>query len=239
MEPAEGRILSLRVGLPRELGREGADDPMDRPWRTGFFKEPTAGALWLGLTNLAGDGQADLKHHGGPEKAVCVYPAAHYPFWRGELGIPELAFGAFGENVTIDALTETSVCIGDSFAMGSAIVQVSQPRQPCWKLSRRWRIKDLALRFQESGLTGWYFRVLQEGEVSPDATLRLLDRPHAAWTVARANEIMHRARHDRAAARALAECPLLSVNWRQTLGKRAATGENPDPRRRLLGPNES
>lgn len=234
---APPHLLTLQVGLPKEFGTAGSPDPMDRPWSTGSFKEPVTGPRWLGTINLAGDGQADRQHHGGPEKAVCVYPSVHYPIWRVELDRPEFPFGAFGENWTIAGVSETDVCIGDTFAVGGARVQVSQPRQPCWKLSRRWRIKDLAARVQATGRTGWYCRVLTEGLVAAGAPLALLSRPYPEWTVARANAVMHEGRRDRAAAAALAACPLLAANWRETLDRRARTGENPDPQRRLIGSN--
>lgn len=230
-----GTILSLRVGLPEQLGLEGAADPLDRSWSTGSFKQPVAGPIWLGRTNLVGDGQADRKHHGGPDKAVCAYPAAHYPLWQAELGLPDFPFGAFGENVTLDELTEQDVCIGDAFAIGEARVQISQPRQPCWKLSRRWRVKDLALRVQLTGRTGWYLRVLAEGYVAPHQPIRLLDRPFPGWTVAHANAVMHDRQGDREAAADLAACPLLSANWRATLTARANGLAPVDPRRRLAG----
>jgi MOSC domain-containing protein YiiM len=147
----------------------------------------------------------------------------------------DLPYGAFGENFTVRGVTEADVCIGDVFAVGGVLVQVSQPRQPCWKLARRWRVKDLAARVQATGRTGWYFRVLEEGEVTPGLRLVLRERPWPQWTVARANEIMHERRDDRAAA--LAACPSLSANWRETLHTRAMRGVNPDPARRLVGPN--
>jgi MOSC domain-containing protein YiiM len=229
------RLLTLQVGLPKHLGVEGAPDPMDRPWTTGSFKAPVAGPVWLGRTNLAGDGQGDLKHHGGPDKAVCAYPAVHYPAWRAELAIPDFSVGAFGENFTLEGVAEGDVCVGDTYAVGEAQVQVSQPRQPCWKLSRRWRVKDLALRVQATGRTGWYFRVVAEGHVAPGSALILLNRPFPEWTIERANRVMHERRHDREAATALAACPLLSATWRETLGNRAAGDPGPDPRRRLEG----
>ena len=231
------QILSIQVGFPKQLGVEGAPNPMDRPWCTGFFKEPVVEPIWLGKTNLAGDGQADLKHHGGPEKAVLAYAAQHYPFWREELNLPNLNYGAFGENFTVAEQTEASVCIGDIYEIGEACLQVSQPRQPCWKLSRRWRIKNLALQVQKTGKTGWYFRVLKEGYVQPDSLLVLRDRAFPQWTIARANEIMHHQRNDREAAAELAACPLLAPNWQETLSKRATKGINPDSRPRLFGAN--
>jgi len=229
---ATPRLLEIRVGLPRLVG---AEDGPDRPWTTGSFKEPVTAPVWLGPTNLAGDGQADLKNHGGPDKAVCAYPAAHYPLWRAELGLPAFLFGAFGENVVVEGMTEADVCLGDTFRIGRAILQVSQPRQPCWKLSRRWGIKDLALRVQSSGRTGWYFRVLAEGEIAPGQPLLLADRPFPEWTVARANAVMHDRQADRDAVAALAACPLLSTRWRETLATRATSGHEPDSRSRLDG----
>lgn len=230
-------LLSIQVGLPRQLGVEGAPDPMDRPWSTGFFKDPVQDQVWLGQTNLVGDGQADLKNHGGPDKAVLAYSADHYPAWRRELDRPDLPYGAFGENFTIAGLSEDEVCIGDRYAIGEARVQVSQPRQPCWKLARRWRIKDLTAQVERTGRTGWYFRVLTEGYVEPGLAVILLDRPFPQWTVTRASEIMRRSRDDPAAAVELAACPLLSAGWQQTLTARAFMGTGPDPQARLRGPD--
>jgi MOSC domain-containing protein YiiM len=231
------QILSIQVGLPKSLGVTGAPDPMDRPWSTGFFKKPIQGEVWLGSTNLAGDGQADLKYHGGVEKAVLAYAAEHYPSWQARLKLPDLSYGAFGENFTVADQTESSVCIGDIYDIGEAQVQVSQPRQPCWKLSRRWRIRDLAFQVQTTGQTGWYFRVLKEGMVEAGMKLVLRDRPFPQWTIARANQIMHHELNNREASAALANCPLLAVNWQRTLSNRAARNVNPDPVPRLWGEN--
>jgi MOSC domain-containing protein YiiM len=217
-------LVSIQVGLPRSYGQDGADDPMDQPWQTGFYKQPVDGPRWLGRTNLAGDGQADLVNHGGPDKAVLSYAASHYPGWRDELGRPDLPHGAFGENFTIEGLNEETVCIGDRYALGQAIVEVSQPRAPCWKLARRWRIKELTALVERSGRTGWYIRVLEEGEVRPGLTLTLLERPYPQWTVARATQVMRGRRHDRAAAGELAGCELLAASWRDRLAEAAAGG---------------
>lgn len=217
-------VLSVNVGQPRRMGVEGAPDPLDRPWTSGIFKEPVAGPVWLARTNLAGDGQGDRKNHGGSDKAVNAYSADHYPNWRAELARPDFPFGAFGENFTIAGLTEESVCIGDSYALGEARVQVSQPRQPCWKLSRRWRMQDLSARVEATGHTGWYFRVLAEGTVEQDLPLTLIDRPFPQWTIARANRIMLGRKADPAAAADLAACPALARSWQMTLSKSAVAG---------------
>jgi len=220
------QLLSIQVGRPRHFGVEGAVDPMDRPWFSSFYKEPVEGPVWLGQTNLAGDGQADLENHGGADKAVLAYAGAHYPAWRMELNRPDLPYGAFAENFTIAGLTEESVCIGDIYTIGDARVQVSQPRQPCWKIARRWRIKDLTARVRETGRTGWYVRVLAEGYVEAGQPVILLERPFPRWTIAQATEIMHRRHDDPDAAAELAASPLLSPVWRETLF--TASGGDPE-----------
>ncbi len=216
------RLLSIQVGRPRTIGIEGAKDPMDRAWTTGFFKEPVVGTIRLGRLNLDGDGQADLKNHGGPDKAACLYSADHYPDWRIDLERSDLPYGAFGENLTINDLTEPDVCLGDIYALGDARVQVSQPRQPCWKLARRWRITDLPARVVRNGRTGWYVRVLDEGTLEAGQEFRLLDRPNPDWSIERANRVMHHLKNDPRTAEALADVDALAENWKVSLRKRAA-----------------
>ncbi|GAB4238918.1 MAG: MOSC domain-containing protein [Stanieria sp.] len=203
-------VISIQVGLPQSLGIEGACEPMERPWTTGFFKKPIQGVIWLGFTNISGDGQADLKNHGGADKAILAYAAEHYPLWQETLNLPIFSYGAFGENLMIAGQNESSVYLGDIYDLGEAQIQVSQPRQPCWKLSRRWRIKDLALQVQNNGKTGWYFRVLKEGNIEPNLPLILRDRPCPQWSIARANQIMHHELENRQAAAELSVLPSLS-----------------------------
>ncbi len=222
-------LLSIQTGTPVDHGRPDAPDPMERLWTSGFFKSPVAGPVFLGKTNLDGDGQADLENHGGPDKAVCVYAADHYDAWRDELAILDLPMGAFGENFTIAGLIESDVCIGDVWQLGAVIVQVSQPRQPCWKLARRWKLKDLPARVVETGRTGWYLRVLQEGMVSPGLSLTLIDRPFPQWNIANANVVMHHDKTNRESASALAAVPALSSSWKETLLKRASSHSNTGP----------
>jgi MOSC domain-containing protein YiiM len=130
-------LYSVQIGTPKNYGFEDAVDAHDKPWTTGFFKAPIEDPVFVGTTNLVGDGQADLKNHGGIDKAVLAYSADHYPKWRDELRMPDMPCGAFGENLTIVGLSEESVHIGDIFRIGTATFEVSQPRQPCWKLARR------------------------------------------------------------------------------------------------------
>ncbi len=239
MVSAGGRIQAIQVGLPRQLGIEGAADPLDRPWTTGYYKQAVEGPVRLGLTNLEGDGQADLVHHGGIDKAVLAYSAEHYDGWRQALNLSAFAFGAFGENFTVAGLTEADVCIGDIWRVGDEVtLQVSQPRQPCWKLARRWRIKTLALQVQETGRTGWYLRVLREGVVAAGMPLELLERSYPRWTVERANHVMHRDKHDLHAAE-LAAIPVLAESWKTTLRRRVEQQVRPDVAKRVVGPNEA
>ena len=207
------RLHALHVGRPAVYGTEGADDPMDRPWRSGIFKEPAVGSVFLGETNLDGDEQADQKNHGGLDKAVCVYPLAHLPYWAGRLG-QDVGPGAFGENFTAAGMDEESVCLGDVFAVGEAMVQVSQPRAPCWKLARRWQEKKLALWVQETGFTGWYLRVLQTGIVEAGQPLTLQERPHPEWPITRVNDVRYRREQDPAQIAALVDCAALAESWR-------------------------
>jgi len=227
-----GRIHSIQVGLPRSEHSDCPLDPVRRPWVSAIVKVPVAGPIWLGRHNLQGDAQADLVHHGGVDKAVCVYSMEHWPSWQTILPPDQLHGGAFGENFTVGRLIEGDVCIGDVFSIGGAVVQISQPRQPCWKLARRWQIKDLAVQVEQTGLTGWYFRVLQEGQVEAHQQLELLDRSCPEWTVAAANRIMHHQRNDHGAAERLSRCPALSFSWQQALRQRALSQVEPDPQRR-------
>ncbi|MBS0169505.1 MAG: MOSC domain-containing protein [Nitrospira sp.] len=239
MQTTTGLIWSIQVGLPEQLHPDRANDPAQNAWTTGIFKRTVTGPVRLHRLNLEGDGQADLVHHGGPDKAVCVYPSEHWFHWHGILPPHQLTGGAFGENFTLQGLTEDDVCIGDVYSVGSAVVQISQPRQPCWKLARRWHRKDLALQIEQTGFTGWYFRVLHEGIVETNAILRLQERPCPEWTIATANQIMHRERENRTAAEHLSRCPLLSSSWQQTLRQRAHNQAGADPEHRRLGDSQS
>ena len=210
-------IESIQVGRPQQHGDPRSRDPMQRLWTSAFIKARVEGPAFVRRLNIEGDGQADLEVHGGPDKAICVYSADHYPYWREALALAEMPFGAFGENLTVANLTEVDVCIGDVWRTGGAVtVQVSQPRQPCWKLARRWQIKTLTAQVVENGKTGWYFRVLAEGAVTAGDPLTLVDRPHTQWTIAEANRVMYD-RQDLDGAAALGELAELSESWRAEL----------------------
>jgi MOSC domain-containing protein YiiM len=220
----EATILSIQVGTPRRMGTPGAADELDREWESSIFKQPVSGPVRLGLRNLEGDGQADLVAHGTPDQAVLLYAAAHYLEWRATLGKPEMVHGAFGENFTVAGLSEATACVGDTYAVGEALIQVSQPRGPCWKLARRNRVADLHLQVQRNGRGGWYARVLREGIVEAGLPLILSERPYPEWTVARVNDVIYRREPDPAVRAQLAACPLLSATWQRVFSKAPTAG---------------
>ncbi|MEW4565156.1 MOSC domain-containing protein [Bremerella sp. JC770] len=223
-------VVQLAVGLPLQYGRVDATDPMDKPWQTGFFKQPVAGPVRLGKLGFEGDGVADLVNHGGEDKAVLCYSSQAYPVWRNEFrqmaGITEhfsiesFADGAFGENLSIAGLSEENVCLGDVYQVGTAKIQVSQPRQPCWKLGRRWRFKQLTALAVSTGRMGWYVRVLGEGAVAAGQEVTLVERSLPSWSISRLNELFYRDRSNLEDATEMANCAVLAESWRSEFRKR-------------------
>lgn len=205
-------LESVNVGIARPYRRG------ERVWQSGIVKEPVAGSVDLEATGVVGDEQADLENHGGADKAVLAYGASRYPQWNEDHGLPASP-GGFGENLTIAGHTEETACIGDTLSVGTSLLQVTQPRLPCWKLAERWGRPDLIRLVEETGWSGWYLRVLEPGSVAAGDTVTLLDRPHPDWTVLTA------ARTGRMRnppdLRELAALPELSLAWRQTLRARA------------------
>ncbi|MEH2333744.1 MOSC domain-containing protein [Nostoc sp.] len=172
------KLISVNVGLPREVPWKG------KAVRTGIFKEPVNSRVMVRELNLDGDRQADLTVHGGVDKAVYVYPFEHYDYWRSELPDTDLTPGIFGENFTVTGLREEELNIGDRFKIGSVELMVTQPRLPCYKLGIRFGRSDMVKRFLTSCRTGFYFRVLQKGEVGVGDTLELISRDTNNITVA-------------------------------------------------------
>ncbi|SDX78243.1 MOSC domain-containing protein [Paenibacillus sp. CF384] len=206
-----GTLISLNTGLP-ETVQFGKKDIS-----TGINKEPIGTQpVYLTRTGLEGDGQGDLVFHGGADKAVCVYSAEHFPYWGGRWQ-REVLPGAFGENFTVSALTELDVCIGDIWSVGETVVQVSQPRQPCYKLGMKHQLPELPHEVQRNGYTGFYLRVIKEGHVKLGDKLLLTSRHPAAITIAEANRVMHIDKQDKAGMLALLAITELSASWQQTL----------------------
>ena len=223
----EYRLLSLNIGLPKEVTYGG------KVIHTGINKKQVKEPVYLSFVKFNGDGQADLVHHGGVDKAVCVYTGDHYPYWEKELN-QDLVYGAFGENITVSGMREEDVCIGDTFELGQAIVQVTQPRQPCFKLAKKYNIPKLPLYFQETGYTGFYFRVLKEGWVSSVDTLKRLQSDPKGVSVAFANRIMHKEKQNIEGVKRILEVNALSSSWRKSFEKRIS-GEEINTKERLEG----
>lgn len=221
-------LISVNVGQPRTMEGPNSDDPRQRVWHSGIFKLPVQGPVRVGKLNLAGDGQGDTRVHGGVDKAVLAYSADHYPHWNHELAkvfdarvdlLSEAPMGpgAFGENLTFTGINEETVCLGDLWQIGDVLLQVSQPRQPCWKLARRWKWPQLPKRVVQTGRSGWYLRVHREGTVVAGLPCQLVDRPHPCWSIARVNRALFERSFPSADACELAGIPELSESWKKDL----------------------
>lgn len=208
-----GIVTSIQIGQPQVQGT-GSE-----AWTTAIYKESVPGPVRFDRESIVGDAVADHRYHGGLDKAVLAYSADHYATWQSEWGSPPLPAGAFGENLSIRGLTEKDVCLGDIWSLGEVILQVSQPRQPCWKLARRWERPDLPKQVQQTGRSGWYLRVLCPGFASV-GSIELQDRPYPEWPITRCNQVAYTkgsADTTRADRSALASLPLLSEAWRDWL----------------------
>ena len=225
-----GTVRELLVGSVAEL-------PGHATARSAIDKRPAGQAVALGDWGLAGDQQADTKIHGGHDKAVHVYPWSHYHYWRRQLpGCTVLdQAGAFGENFSVIRLDESDVCIGDRWAVGSAILEVSQGRQPCWKLNARFATPDMAQRVQNSLRTGWYCRVLRSGVVSLHDTIDLVDRPHPDWSLETLLGMIRDRECDSDVLAAVLKLPLTD-SWRRLFSRRRDSGAPERWEARMTGP---
>ena len=208
------KIISVNVGLPRLVLRN------DEPVSTGIFKEPVAGRVMMRTLNLDGDRQSDLSVHGGPLKAVYVYPSEHYDFWKQELPEMELPWGVFGENLTTTGLLETEVNIGDKFRVGAAEVMVTQPRMPCYKLGIRFGRADIIKRFLMSERSGFYLSVLKEGEVGAGDEFQLLEKNTSGVRVVDVTRLYSSDKDDVDLMRRAIATEALPESWRDYLRRR-------------------
>ncbi len=202
---------------------------------SGIDKRVVHGPWIITKTGLVGDAQADLVNHGGAEKALHQYPRDHYPVWKEEIGAhPLLEYaGAFGENFSTSGLIEADVCIGDVMRFGSAVLQISQGRQPCWKLNKRFGRNDMAFSVQKTGRTGWYYRVLEEGRASAGDALVLDNRQQPDWPLSRLTRLLYRDTKTKDELAQMSEIPELAEGWRQLARRRVATCQTEDWTSRL------
>ena len=214
-------LVSVNVGVPKLLAADRGGSKV----YSGIAKEPVpAGTvLWLSLVNLAGDGQADLSVHGGPDKAVYAYPSEHLPLWEAELDGP-LGPAPFGENLSTAGVTEERVHIGDRWQWDGALLEVCQPRWPCFKLALHRQRPDIQARMRSSGRTGWYLRVLQPGEVTAGSAIEVVETDPAGISVLDAHHAMgDRHLDNRDLVAALVSHPALAVEWSGPLAERLQT----------------
>ncbi|MDP2877502.1 MAG: MOSC domain-containing protein [Holophaga sp.] len=212
----EARIASIHLGRPTNY-----IDAKGVAWRTALIKEAVEGPVHLSEAGPAGDAVADTRHHGGYHQAVMVYSRAHQAYWRERFGL-EIGFGGLGENLSVEGLDDENVCIGDIFRAGSALLQVSQPRQPCNTLARYWQQPLLLPAIWETVRSGWYFRVLQEGSVRPGDSLERVERPHPEWTSARVLRAFRDGAIRSEEALAASELKFLTPGWKTKLQEKAA-----------------
>jgi len=216
---SDALLLSVQTGRTAPLGPDSVP--------SAFVKTSRQGAVAVTRLGLEGDEQADLAVHGGFEKAVYAYSSVHYPQWAAEF--PQLADhftgGAMGENLTVSGLEESRICVGDVHKIGSALLQVCQPRQPCFKFGLRHDNKYLPKAMVRNGFSGWYYRVLEPGEIGAGDSVERLARPHPEWSVARLLRVLYVDRDDRASLEGMAALDALSPGWRKTAAKRLESGQ--------------
>jgi len=205
----------------------GTARPFNGAETSAIVKRPREGVVQLLKEGFAPDEQADRRVHGGPEKAVHLYPLDHHDLWRAELE-DEAALalldepGAFGTNLSVSDIDEHRVFIGDRFRLGNAVIEVNQPRQPCWKIDHRFGIKGMTARIVETGRSGWYFRVIEEGEAQAGDTLERIEDGKRDWSVARVFTALIQGNASRAELEELAALPRLSPQTRARALKRLA-----------------
>ncbi|WP_020559676.1 MOSC domain-containing protein [Thiofilum flexile] len=223
-----GRVESVLTGKSRPYTRAGTYSAIDKQ----VLKAP----VHVSVVGLEGDEQGDLRVHGGVDKAVHFYALEHYPFWIEALGRPPVLekAGAFGENLCTTGVTETSICLADQLRIGNVLLEVSQARQPCWKLNDRFGQPDMARRVQHSLRTGWYCRVLEAGVLQAGDAIELVQRPYPVWTLARMLEILYHRSLDYPMLEQMLELPLVE-SWRRMIENRLKRGEIEDWNSRING----
>ncbi|SFP81528.1 MOSC domain-containing protein [Salibacterium halotolerans] len=213
MESVNPGIHHLAAGSPRDV-----QDKEGRTFRTGIEKQ-TAGRLFLKKPGITGDDVADKKNHGGRDRAVCIYPLEHYGKWEKEFE-EKLDKAAFGENITVSGMTEETVHIGDTYKVGSAVIQVTQGRIPCVKIDKRTGCSGLMNRFIETGFTGFFCRVLQEGTVQEDSAIELMEKDSRRVSIFDANHIYFHERTNIEAMKRVLDVSALAEEWRTKFEKR-------------------
>lgn len=214
------KIISLQVGRAKTYGDAQSKDFLDKEWQSASFKEVSPTPLFAYFKGLDGDEVADKTHHGGVDKAIFANSYENYAHWASFLEQKSLPFGALAENLTITGLDERSVMLGDVHQIGTAILQVSQPRKPCWKISRRWNHKAFTNEIFTSGLTGWYYKVLQEGLISSGDEVTVVKQKSAQISILKANEAFREPEKYKSVLEAILDISSLANSYKESIEKR-------------------
>ncbi|MBP1680436.1 MAG: hypothetical protein H6Q35_775 [Proteobacteria bacterium] len=214
------KILSVQVGRAKTYGDAQSKDFLEKEWQSASFKEVSHTPLFANFTGFSGDEVADTIHHGGVDKAIFANSYENYAHWASFLEQKSLPFGALAENLTITGLHEQSVMLGEVHQIGTAILQVSQPRKPCWKISRRWNHKAFTNEIFTSGLTGWYYKVLQEGLIGSDDEIKVIQQKTPQISILKANEAFREPEKYQSILETILDIPSLASSYQESIVKR-------------------
>ena len=209
------KIISINIASPSLVSLDGGP----KKYKSGIFKTPVSGPIFLDHLGLKGDGVGDTKIHGGEDLALCVYCVEHLSYWNEKLN-RKLESGSLGENLSVEGMLETDVNIGDIFEVGSAQVQISQPRQPCHKLNKVFNDQSMACSIKKTGFSGYYLRVLKPGLVEPGDTINLFHKDPSEFSVEKANALLRKGGINIQYMEELISHPALSSDWREMIQKR-------------------
>lgn len=214
------KILSVQVGRAKTYGDAQSKDFLEKEWQSASFKEVSNTPLFAHFMGFFGDEVADTVHHGGVDKAIFANSYENYAHWASFLEQKSLPFGALAENLTITGLHEQSVMLGEVHQIGTAILQVSQPRKPCWKISRRWNHKAFTNEIFTSGLTGWYYKVLQEGLIGSDDEIKVIQQKTPQISILKANEAFREPEKYKSILETILDIPSLASSYQESIVKR-------------------
>lgn len=219
MSPATYQLEAICIGKVRSYTSETPISGKNS-WTTAFHKSPLHTPALFAQDKVTGDEQGDRRHHGGRENAVLAYSIDHHAAWKKKYGVDEIPFGAFGENLSVRGATDSDVCVGDVWKIGSVKLVVTKPRQPCSTFARCWSRPDLVEHVIATRSGGWYLRILVAGSVQAPHPIELIERPSPKWTIARLMEAFYERKDDRQLSRELAELETLPTSWREIFAKR-------------------
>ncbi len=208
------KVVSTQISKVKKI------DDGQKIWETGSFKDNTTKLLDVKSDGIVGNEVSDLKHHGGVDKAIFANAQSNYPIWSKYLNIEPLTYGALAENLTISDLNEQNVSIGDIHKIGSVVLEVSQPREPCWKIGQKFKHTKFTKEIYDSGLTGWYYRVIEEGQFKVNDDVELIKKAHNSFTIADANYILRNPNENIERSRQLVSLDSLGQPYRKSLNKK-------------------